>query len=82
VTKSDIKDYYRYWYELFPSGDADKHQFKKYAEDILSNAAETNTDYLFRAMDSNKYDIHHLFIPNITELTCYSEMEKLHSKNF
>ena len=54
LTKQGIKDYHRYWYELFPSGDADKHDFLKYAEDVFQNVEETNTDYLFRAMDSNK----------------------------
>ena len=62
VTKQGIKDYHRYWYELFPSGDADKHDFLKYAEDVFQNVEETNTDYLFRAMDSNKYVVSMVFI--------------------
>jgi Ca2+-binding EF-hand superfamily protein len=54
VKKEDIKEYYRYWHEMFPNGKADRKQFQLYAESILPDARHTDTDYLFRAMDSNR----------------------------
>eukprot|EP00997_Jenningsia_sp_PLL12_P005643 NODE_2172_length_972_cov_84.975081_g1785_i0.p1 GENE.NODE_2172_length_972_cov_84.975081_g1785_i0~~NODE_2172_length_972_cov_84.975081_g1785_i0.p1 ORF type:complete len:220 (+),score=12.04 NODE_2172_length_972_cov_84.975081_g1785_i0:47-661(+) len=51
----DIKKYHKFWYKLFPNGNADKKGFKKFANIALPNAPkDANVDHLFRAMDEDQ----------------------------
>lgn len=55
VSPDDIKSYYKFWYELYPSGEMTKDGFKKFANIAMPEAPpDSDVDYLFRAMDQNK----------------------------
>eukprot|EP01080_Neovahlkampfia_damariscottae_P007001 gene7001-11166_t len=55
LTNEDIKNYHKFWFELFPDGEMTKDGFKKFASLAMPEAPQdADIDYLFRAMDQNK----------------------------
>ena len=51
VTNEDIKNYHKFWFELFPNGEMTKEGFKKFATLAMPEAPQdADIDYLFRAM--------------------------------
>jgi Ca2+-binding EF-hand superfamily protein len=54
VTAEEIKQYHKFWFELFPSGEMTREGFKKFSSVAMPEAPkDTDIDYLFRAMDQN-----------------------------
>lgn len=55
VSSEDIKQYHKFWFELYPSGEMTKEGFKKFSSIAMPEAPQdSDIDYLFRAMDQNK----------------------------